>query len=604
MPTRSDPVINVLSEGAPHSALIVDAWEAGPLVGAHRLRRLAPFAIASTLSVIVAAPTGSWARPQLLVAGCAGIMLGNVIAAVVPWARLPRRMQLVPPVVAVIATLMLVTATGTDFSSPFVTMTVLPLVWLAIYENRWAVVSIGTATGLFLWLLVPVGDAVPSSRADISVIVFVLCAVGMGATLQDLIADSRRVAGALRKQRAAFENSAMMLDVLPEHVSRYRARDHVITYCNIAWAEQYSTLPEVAIGQPLENFLSDDEVSGLTSQLARLGPDSPVLEDVAPRTVAHDAQQWLHWIDRYLVGEDGVEILSIGRDVTARHIVEARLAASEEKYRELADKSADVVWHFTLEPTPHFDYMSPSVDRILGYPPSYFLEDFCRMLDIVDESSRAAISRALNGERALGRFDFHFRHADGSTVIGETRTTLVRDGLQGVSRDVTELRRLQASVAELALRDPLTGLANRRLLDELLEADLARTARDGLTLAIAFLDLDGFKQVNDTHGHSAGDRVLCETARRLLAVVRGADIVARVGGDEFVVVFELDGSNLERFVERIDQTLSAPFDISDTISMSCPASIGVATTDSCGYERIALLAAADRAMYEVKRSHV
>ena len=123
-------------------------------------------------------------------------------------------------------------------------------------------------------------------------------------------------------------------------------------------------------------------------------------------------------------------------------------------------------------------------------------------------------------------------------MIGETQTTVVRDAVQGVTRDVTELRRLQDRLAALALRDPLTGLANRRLLDELLDAELARTQRNDVPLAVAYIDLDGLKQVNDTYGHDAGDAVLCEAARRLVSIVRGADVVARLGGDEFVVVYE------------------------------------------------------------------
>ncbi|MGZ4807344.1 MAG: diguanylate cyclase, partial [Ilumatobacteraceae bacterium] len=262
----------------------------------------------------------------------------------------------------------------------------------------------------------------------------------------------------------------------------------------------------------------------------------------------------------------------------------------------------DVVWRFILQPVPHFDYMSPSVEHVLGYPPSYFLEDFTRMLDILDEAGTTAVARALNGEQILGRFDFRFRHADGSIVVGETRTTAIRGGLQGVSRDVTELRRLQDSMSALALHDPLTGLANRRLFIELLEADLARTERNGLALAVAFLDLDGFKKVNDAHGHDAGDLVLCETARRLQATVRGADTVARVGGDEFVIVYEPNDSNSDTLVRRLDRALSKPIKITASTVVSCPASIGVAVTSTVGYNGVELLAAADEAMYEVKRA--
>ena len=310
----------------------------------------------------------------------------------------------------------------------------------------------------------------------------------------------------------------------------------------------------------------------------------------------------MEWVDRYLVGPDGPEVLSVGRDVTERHVAEQRLAESEARFRDLADKSSDIVWHITAEPTPHFDYMSPSVENILGYPPTYFLEDFTRILDILDDNGRRAIDLALRGERPLGRMDFHLRHADGSIVIGETLTTVVQNDVQGVTRDVTELRRLQDRLAALALRDPLTGLANRRLLDELLDAELARTQRSEVPLAVAYIDLDGLKQVNDTYGHDAGDVVLCETARRLVAIVRGADVVARLGGDEFVVVYEPRDPNSDRLVDRIDAALEEPIEIAAGTSVACPASIGTADTRIVGPSATKLLAAADDAMYQVKRA--
>jgi diguanylate cyclase (GGDEF)-like protein len=246
--------------------------------------------------------------------------------------------------------------------------------------------------------------------------------------------------------------------------------------------------------------------------------------------------------------------------------------------------------------------MSPSVENILGYPPAYFLEDFSRILDIVDDAGRRAIDMALRGERPLGRMDFHLRHADGSIVIGETLTTAVQNDVQGVTRDVTELRRLQDRLAALALRDPLTGLANRRLLDELLDAELARTQRSEVPLAVAYIDLDGLKQVNDTYGHDAGDAVLRETACRLVTLVRGADVVARLGGDEFVVVYEPQDPNSDRLLDRIDAALEQPIEIACGITVSCPASIGTADTRIVGANATKLLAAADDAMYQVKRA--
>lgn len=397
-------------------------------------------------------------------------------------------------------------------------------------------------------------------------------------------------------------DAAAMLDALPERVNRYRVADRVIVYCNAAWAAQYNVDPGLALGRSLDQFLSEDELVGLNSQLALLGPDNPILVDSIARSVPNVPGQWLEWADRYLPGPDGPEVLSVGRDVTERHIAEFKLAESEARFRNLADKSADVVWSFVAKPSPHFDYISPSIESILGYPPTFFLEDFTRILEILDDEGRTTIDRALRGEQTLERFDLQFCHADGSSIVGETQTAVVRGGLQGVSRDVTELRHLQESMAALALRDPLTGLANRRLFDELFDAALARTQHSGLPLGVAFLDLDGLKDVNDTYGHDAGDLVLRETARRLVSMVRGADVVARIGGDEFAIVYEPNQPNSDSLIRRIDGALSAPIKITATIAVYCPASIGNADTRSIGRDPTELLAAADDAMYELKRA--
>jgi diguanylate cyclase (GGDEF)-like protein/PAS domain S-box-containing protein len=397
-----------------------------------------------------------------------------------------------------------------------------------------------------------------------------------------------------------------MLDALPEQVVRYRVPDLTIMYCNASWASWYHLEPAQFVGHTLDEFLSEDGKKGLCAQLARLGPDNLVVADEVIREAPNAPGQWVEWVDRYLPGTDGAggaEVLAVGRDVTARHIAEAKLAESESRFRDLADNSADVIWSFVLEPYPHFDYMSPSIENILGYPPSFFLDDFSRFLDIVSDEDKAAIDRAFLGDLLPARSDFHFRHANGSIVVGEMQVRLLDGGLQGVGRDVTELRHLQESLAALALRDPLTGLANRRLLNELLDADLARTQRSGVPLAVAYLDLDDFKNVNDSHGHEAGDIVLRETARRLLAIVRGADIVARLGGDEFIIVYEPNDLSSDNLIERLDEALKAPINVRIGVSVSCPASIGVADSRATGYDAAELMAAADAAMYRVKRSH-
>jgi diguanylate cyclase (GGDEF)-like protein/PAS domain S-box-containing protein len=393
-----------------------------------------------------------------------------------------------------------------------------------------------------------------------------------------------------------------MLDVLPERVIRFRLPDLTILYCNAAWANGHNVTPAEVIGRTMDEMLSPAGRADLELQLVRLSAETPLVADDTARPAPNEPGRWVEWVDQYLPSTDGAEVLAVGRDVTDRHVAELFLADSEARFRDLADKTADVVWRFFTDPYPHFDYMSPSVENLLGYPASYFLHDFNRLLDILDDAGREIITRSFDGEPMPMRYDLRYRCADGSTVIFESQTTDIPGGMQGVSRDVTELRNLQESLADLALRDPLTGLANRHLLNELLDAALARTERVGLPLAVAFLDLDGLKRVNDTYGHDAGDVVLCETARRLLSLARTADVVARLGGDEFVIVYEPTDVFSDRFIERIHDVLSSPVSVSESVFVSCTASIGHADTRTVGRAPATLLAAADRAMYKAKRA--
>lgn len=161
----------------------------------------------------------------------------------------------------------------------------------------------------------------------------------------------------------------------------------------------------------------------------------------------------------------------------------------------------------------------------------------------------------------------------------------------------------EAQVYRLATRDPLTGLANRSLfLDRLVNA-LARRRRSGDAAAILYIDIDGFKPVNDTHGHAAGDAVLCGIAERLTGHVRATDTVARLGGDEFAVLLESPASLAAavKVAEGIVAALREPFSHQGT-EIRVGASIGVAAAPQDGEDPDRLIAAADDRMYRAKRA--
>ena len=202
-----------------------------------------------------------------------------------------------------------------------------------------------------------------------------------------------------------------MLDVLPERVIRFRLPDLTIVFCNGAWAAGHDLRPMDVIGHTMDEFLSPSARGDLELQMARLSPENPVATDDVARPAPGNPGRWVEWVDQLLPTADGTEVLGVGRDVTARHIAEVKLAESEARFRDLADSSADIIWRYFTDPHPHFDYISPAVDKILGHPASFFLEDFNRVLNIVDADGKALIVRAMDGEPLPTHHDFQCRRA-------------------------------------------------------------------------------------------------------------------------------------------------------------------------------------------------
>lgn len=173
-----------------------------------------------------------------------------------------------------------------------------------------------------------------------------------------------------------------------------------------------------------------------------------------------------------------------------------------------------------------------------------------------------------------------------------------------LAQSVAALVEAQAALQRIAWHDALTGLPNRTLLADRLRQDMRRVRRNQQFLVLAYIDLDGFKAVNDTHGHEVGDRVLVEIARRMRAVLRDVDTVARLGGDEFAAIFtDLAEASLSApLIERLLATIAAPVDI-DGLSLQVSGSIGVSYYPQHGdIEAEQLLRQADHAMYQAKLS--
>jgi two-component system CheB/CheR fusion protein len=167
--------------------------------------------------------------------------------------------------------------------------------------------------------------------------------------------------------------------------------------------------------------------------------------------------------------------------------------------------------------------------------------------------------------------------------------------------DITPIKRQQANVDLLAYHDPLTGLPNRLLLTERLEHALSVLARLNTQVALLFFDLDGFKDINDTLGHTVGDSLLQAVAGRMQSVLRDGDTVARFGGDEFLILTESCESRagLEQVAKKIIEEVSQPVQV-DEREIMVQTSVGIAVGPDDGTDSQALIQAADQAMYRAK----
>ncbi|WP_369159051.1 putative bifunctional diguanylate cyclase/phosphodiesterase [Candidatus Thiodiazotropha sp. LNASS1] len=300
---------------------------------------------------------------------------------------------------------------------------------------------------------------------------------------------------------------------------------------------------------------------------------------------------------------------ALSKEIGVRRLTESALRKSEERF-ELAMRGAnDGVYDWNLQNNEI--YYSPRWKRMLGYEDHELPNEFSTWESLIDEKDRdrswEMLNDYINGRRDNFHIEFKMQHKDGHWVDILSRAFLVRDAQGNAVRtvgthvDISEKKRQEAHILRQAHYDGLTGLPNRFLAMDRLAQLLKEASRDISKVAILFLDLDGFKRVNDTLGHETGDRLLVQAAERLQSVVREGDSVCRLGGDEFVVLLRNLGelTDARTVASSLISQFRHPFSL-DERELVVTTSIGIAVYPSDGITPTELLRNADTAMYHSK----
>jgi diguanylate cyclase (GGDEF)-like protein/PAS domain S-box-containing protein len=346
-----------------------------------------------------------------------------------------------------------------------------------------------------------------------------------------------------------------------------------------------------------------------------------------------DAAGGVHWVwDMAVTLRDdaGAPLLVEGviLDVSNRKRAEqafqdaqAHLQGAEERYRNLVERLPLAIYIDALDASATSIYNSPQNAEITGYTHEQWLSDPDLFAKIVHADDRERVLRELHEAHAQNTefcCEYRIVRPDGSERWVRDQSVVIDDAdgtpiyRQGYLLDITPRKAAEDRLAHLAYHDSLTGLPNRAMFGEHLEVALARAERASAALAVLFVDLDDFKLVNDSFGHGAGDQLLCAVADRLRRAVRPSDVVARQGGDEFLILLaDLDPAEgddqpdalgvVRRVATELLEALREPVSVLGT-DVYCSGSIGVSMFPGDATNAETLLKHADIAMYRAKEA--
>lgn len=305
---------------------------------------------------------------------------------------------------------------------------------------------------------------------------------------------------------------------------------------------------------------------------------------------------------------NGELVCTVGmyKDVTKQIEAQRKLRESEEKYRFIANHTSDLI--MILDDQKSITYVSPSSEPLLGYSSVECLDKHISVfISEHDILSFMNWGEQLEKTNTVLETELRYKHASGCLIWMELRGSYVVDEDKKrtiiVSRDISERKKYEEELRNIAFHDSLTGLPNRYYFNELLKDEMRKSKVHSMAMAIMYLDIDSFKQVNDTFGHAGGDAILIEFSKRIQKSIRNKDIVCRLSGDEFVIIVSIpsDEEVVRNIASQIQAELKQPI-VFEHCQIYITASIGISIYNEKELSSEELIKRADHALYEVKEN--
>jgi diguanylate cyclase (GGDEF)-like protein/PAS domain S-box-containing protein len=416
----------------------------------------------------------------------------------------------------------------------------------------------------------------------------------------------------LNNYRAELDSLASQIHALLENtgVGIYIVQDTKFVYVNPFFEELTGyTLEEVDDTYSL-NLVHVDDREAVKTKAVELLRQQQCMSPYEYRLINKNGE--IMWVLERVTPIDYLgrrAVMGTFMDINERKRLEEALSRSEERYRDILEQMQDAYMEMDL--AGNITFGNESNCRELGYTMEELAGMNFRNIVPADEIERvfAAYNEIFGSGESRRRLEHKIVKKNGDMLYVETAISLVKDrdgkpvGFRGLSRDVTERKLLEDKLAEMATRDFLTGLPNRALLNDRFQLAIAEIQRDHKLLAVMSLDLDRFKKVNDSMGHSAGDELLRHVAARLKSALRSTDTVARIGGDEFLLLLPKIHTveNAIGIANKILSCFQEPFEI-DGNDLQASVSIGLAICPDNGQDLETLMNKSDAALYMAKNA--